>query len=155
MLSKNSFFLSAIVGSIVHMTVGGPLDCISGPCLTVEGVGKLMLGMYFYPFSIPIQNYPIPNQSQHNPIPSQASCKEVGSTPSGRIEGSISSWEFLLERPLPVNTGDDQNIANIYLWFCTPSEIKLPKSKKKTVSLFQICTTSAKGASQRWNTQCF
>ena len=43
--SKNSFFLSAIVGSIVHMTVGGPLDCISGPCVTVEGVGKLILGM--------------------------------------------------------------------------------------------------------------
>ena len=42
---KDSFLVSAILGSIVHRAVGGPLDCISGPCVTVEGVGKLKLEM--------------------------------------------------------------------------------------------------------------
>ena len=41
------FLVSAILGSIVHRAVGGPLDCISGPCVTVEGVGKLKLEMWF------------------------------------------------------------------------------------------------------------
>ena len=40
MLSKNSFFLSAIVGSIVHMTVGGPLDCISVKLPNLKDLGK-------------------------------------------------------------------------------------------------------------------
>ena len=84
MLSKSSFFLSAIVGSIVHMTVGGPLDCISGPCVTVEGVGKLILGTSFYPFPIPIQSNPIPTQSHPNAIATQ-------SPPiPGKLQGS---WE--------------------------------------------------------------
>ena len=42
--SKTSFLVLAIVSTIVHTTVGGPLDCISGPCVTVEGVGKLKMG---------------------------------------------------------------------------------------------------------------
>ena len=42
---STSFLVSAILGSIVHRAVGGPLDCISGPCVTVEGVGKLKLEM--------------------------------------------------------------------------------------------------------------
>ena len=40
MLSKNTFFLSAIVGSIVHMTVGGPLDCISVKLPNLKDLGK-------------------------------------------------------------------------------------------------------------------
>jgi len=42
MFSSTSFLLaSAILGSLIHTAISGPLDCISGPCVTVEGVGKL------------------------------------------------------------------------------------------------------------------
>ena len=58
------FLVSAILGSIVHRAVGGPLDCISGPCVTVEGVGKLKLMLKKYPHPIPIEL-----QSQYYPIP--------------------------------------------------------------------------------------
>ena len=116
--SKNSFLVSAIVSSIVQITVGGPLDCISGPCVTVEGVGKLKLGTSFYPILIPSQSKAIPFKYNPNVISMQCqeSFKEVGKTPSGPIAGSTSLWGFLLERPLLVNTGDDQNISEgLYL----------------------------------------
>ena len=92
MLSKNSFFLSAIVGSIVHITVGGPLDCISGPCVTVEGVGELILGMSFYTlFTSESQSNPILTQFQYKAISSQPNANPTQSPPTpGKLQGS---WE--------------------------------------------------------------
>ena len=41
MCSSKSFLLAlAILGSLIHTAISGPLDCISGPCVTVEGVGE-------------------------------------------------------------------------------------------------------------------
>ena len=131
--SKSSLLVTAITSSIVHMAVGGPLDCISGPCVTVEGVGKLKLGMCRHPIQMQSQSNPtptqshlsaIPKQSHPNAIPSQCnpnpnatsqgSCKEAGSTPSGPIGGSTSSWGFLLVRRQLENTGDHhQNIFTV------------------------------------------
>ena len=117
---SSSFLVTAIASSVVHLSVGGPLDCISGPCVTVEGVGKLKLEMWHHPIFIPfacnlivVPSHPnkIPEQSHLNAT-SQESCKEAGSTPSGPIGGSTSSWGFLLVRRLLENTGDHrQNIT--------------------------------------------
>ena len=38
--SISSLLALAILGSLIHRAISGPLDCISGPCVTVEGVGK-------------------------------------------------------------------------------------------------------------------
>ena len=41
MFSSKKFHLAlAILGSLIHTAISGPLDCISGPCVTVEGVGE-------------------------------------------------------------------------------------------------------------------
>ena len=41
MFCSISFHLAlAILGSLIKTSISGPLDCISGPCVTVEGVGE-------------------------------------------------------------------------------------------------------------------
>ena len=43
--SKSALLASAILGSLIKTAITGPLDCVSGPCVTVEGVGE-----HFYPY---------------------------------------------------------------------------------------------------------
>ena len=81
-----------------------------------------MSSSHLHPIHMQSQSNPTPTQSHLNATPtqshpnaiqiririrtSQESCKEAGSTPSGPIGGSTSSWGFLLVRQLLENTGD-------------------------------------------------
>ena len=146
--SKSSFLVTAIVSSIVKMAVGGPLDCISGPCVTVEGVGKPMLGICRYPTFIPSECNPKTFPSQCNPIPMQLfrkAARKLGAHPvvpssDQPVHGDSFWWD------------DCWGTQVIIIIFTVVFLQHIAENTK--VSIFQICTTSAKSASQWWKTQC-
>lgn len=169
--SKSSFLVTSIVGSILRVAVGGPLDCISGPCVTVEGVGRLKLRV------ISSNLNPIPNQphlkailSHHNSIPTQSHCNILHIPIPTQSHSNAIIFQrnpipmHLLRKAArqlgthPVVTSSDQPVHGNSFWWddCWWIQVIWPKHCKciiftvlhlQQISAFQICTPSAKSAS--------